>query len=102
MTIDDDSTKPFKETRETCADPIDDASATGMRVRENEIALQRAKAQPEQRKVMGADGFEYWPITECVDCGDDIPPARLELARIRCVICQSIKEKKESLHGRFC
>ncbi len=31
----------------------------------------------------------------CVDCTDDIPPERLALRRVRCVLCQGILEKRQ-------
>jgi RNA polymerase-binding transcription factor DksA len=30
----------------------------------------------------------------CVDCGDEIPPERLAIKRVRCVLCQGLLEKK--------
>lgn len=56
------------------------------------IAIQKQTAQiaPEQEKL--PDGT--WPVTECVDCGDSIHPKRLEMARVRCVHCQEIKERR--------
>lgn len=53
------------------------------------LAAQRAKAAPQQ--VPNPDGT--YPITECVDCDDEIVPDRLKLGRIRCVYCQEKLEK---------
>lgn len=89
----------FPEDDDRCTDPIDEASRTETRMRDNDVAKARAKSKPEQVQVLGKDGFMYWPITECVDCGDDIPDGRLELGRIRCVICQGKKETREKQHG---
>lgn len=30
----------------------------------------------------------------CIDCDDDIPDGRLRLNKIRCIICQEIKERR--------
>lgn len=30
----------------------------------------------------------------CIGCGDDIPEGRLALGKVRCVICQTIRERK--------
>lgn len=29
----------------------------------------------------------------CVDCGENIPQARLKLLKVRCVDCQSVRER---------
>lgn len=36
----------------------------------------------------------------CVECGEDIPPARLLLKRVRCVECQTFLEEAAALHRR--
>lgn len=94
-----------------CADPIDHACQVETRMRENDVAVARALSKPEQEQlpILGEDGrpsldedgrpLMYWPVTECVDCDDDIPPARLALGKIRCVTCQSKKELKEKQYG---
>lgn len=58
------------------------------------VAAARALSAPEQ--VQLEDGS--WPITECVDCGEDIEPVRLAMARVRCIACQTHKERKEGRH----
>lgn len=55
------------------------------------VAAVRALSVPEQTQL--EDGS--WPTTECVDCGEDIEPVRLALARVRCIYCQTLKERKE-------
>ena len=30
------------------------------------------------------------------DCGDEIPPGRLALKKIRCITCQAIREKRRA------
>lgn len=32
--------------------------------------------------------------SSCIECGDEIPEGRLALGKIRCVICQSAREKR--------
>ena len=61
------------------------------------LAMQQqvAKLAPEQVRL--ADGT--WPTTECVDCGEEIPEKRLEMARIRCVVCQEILEKRKKTYA---
>lgn len=95
-----------------CTDPIDLACQLEQRMRENDLAQARARSRPEQVQVpmIGPDGEPMrhtdgsvammWPITECVDCGDEIPEARLAHAKIRCIICQGVLETKEKLRAR--
>lgn len=82
-----------------CSDLIDQASQTESRMRENDVALARAKAAPEQVPREDKHGVLYWPVTECVDCGSDIPDGRLALAKVRCIVCQEAKEKKNKQHA---
>lgn len=89
-----------------CADLMDQASQTELRMRENDVALARAKSAPEQVQLqrLNEDGkpcsdengkpLMYWPITECVDCESDIPAGRLALAKVRCIVCQGVREKR--------
>lgn len=90
----------FPDNDDRCVDPLDQASKVEQKMREADLAAARARSAPEQEQVKDENGNLYWPITECVDCGDDIPPARLQLARIRCVYCQEKLEKGNRLHGR--
>lgn len=92
-----------------CADPIDHACLIETRLRENDLAKARHKSKPEQEQLrrkdahgqpLEGDEHLYWPITECVDCGDDIPTPRLNLAKIRCLICQEKLETKGRQYGR--
>lgn len=71
-------------------DVLDQANNLAQKLNDAHIAAARAKSKAEQ--VQNADGT--WPVTECVDCGIDIPPARLALAKIRCVHCQGDLEKR--------
>lgn len=101
----------FPENEERCADPIDQACAVEQRMRDNDLAVARALSKPEQEpmRALDLDGkpltddegmpVMVWGITECVDCDDDIPPARLALGKVRCVVCQGKLEKRRKLHG---
>ena len=55
------------------------------------LAAARAKAAPEQ--VQLPDGT--WPTVECVDCGEDIEKPRLAMGKVRCISCQTHKERKQ-------
>jgi len=44
-----------------------------------------------QEQTRNPDGS--WPTTECVDCDEPIKPARLAMGKIRCVDCQSRRER---------
>lgn len=47
------------------------------------------------RRVRNMAGRETHPDFDghtCVVCGDDIPPARLAMGKVRCVICQGAIE----------
>lgn len=89
----------FSEDDERCSDPIDEACKLEQRMTQNDVAKARALSRPEQVPTVDVDGVKTWPITECVDCDDDIPQARLELGRVRCVTCQGILERKRSMYG---
>ena len=83
------------EVLEACADILDQASNVTLASTANQIAHLSYLAAPEQ--VRNEDGT--WPVTECVDCGEEIEEGRLELAKIRCKRCQEILEKKR--RGNF-
>lgn len=46
------------------------------------------------RKAMAAETHPDFDGAHCVTCGDDMPPERLAMERIRCTPCQQAKEKK--------
>lgn len=101
----------FPEDSDRYTDPIDQACQVETRMRENDVAAARLRAAPEQvqlpvldeaGKPCHAESGEplmYWPITECEDCGDDIPPPRLALGKVRCIACQTNKEKRSKQYG---
>ena len=75
---------------ERSADILDQADEATQRFREAKEAEIRQKLKPEQ--VQNDDGT--WPHEFCVECGDDLPLGRIELGRIRCVVCQEKIERK--------
>lgn len=82
---------------ETCrfTDPLDAAShVQDLHNRRSEAAV-RAKAAPEQ--VPNPDGS--WPMTKCIDCDEELNAVRLMMGRIRCIACQTHKEKMEARRG---
>jgi len=87
------------EDQERMADPIDIASDGELRNTQEHIRRQRLLAAPEQVQQSDANGVLYWPITECNDCGEDIEPARLQMGKVRCVGCQTEKERRKKLYG---
>ena len=78
------------------ADPMDQASELETVHNATALSAARAKNKPEQEQA--PDGT--WETTECVDCGEDIEPKRLEMGRIRCFHCQNTLEKKRRMYGR--
>lgn len=88
-------TWPFSEECSHFPDPIDNAQVTADRFTTASLALARAKFIPEQTR--NEDGT--WPIVECVDCGEELTSARLLMARVRCIACQTHKEKMEKRRG---
>jgi RNA polymerase-binding transcription factor DksA len=60
--------------------------------------LQQAMNEEATARVQRAAAPETSPDFDgehCIVCGDEIPEARLMLRRIRCVLCQTAKEKRE-------
>jgi len=66
------------------------------------VAQVQARTQPE--KVRNDDGTMttqgllasgLWAVPECSVCFEDIPKARMELGRIRCIGCQTTLEKRQ-------
>lgn len=76
------------------SDPLDQASQHEERFTSSAVAAAMKKSAPEQKQVDGK-----WETTECVDCGEDIEPARLAHARVRCFACQDAKEKRGRMYG---
>lgn len=70
------------------ADDLDRAAALTQELADAAIAEARRAAAPQQ--VQCIDGS--WPNPEC-ECGEEIPPERLRLGRIRCIYCQEALER---------
>ena len=83
------------EVLEACADILDQASNVTLASTANQIAHLSYLAAPEQ--VQNEDGS--WPVTECTECGNEIPDARLNLGFIRCVACAEVAERNNRLRG---
>lgn len=88
------------QVNDRSADILDEASQLEAKtVASATAAIQKLTAPQSYRREDGTlltqgrrkDGT--WVIPECVDCEDEIHLSRLELGRIRCVVCQSIEEK---------
>lgn len=77
-------------------DPIDRAADISEEHNQDCIDAARRAAAPEQ--VRGPDGA--WSVVECVDCGEDIEPLRLEAGRVRCFSCQELKERRNRFYVR--
>ena len=58
-------------------------------------AIREAAYRVRPQQVQNADGT--WPHPECTDCDNEIPMARLQMGRIRCIYCQERIEKKVGL-----
>lgn len=86
----------FPDEAERCADLIDHACHITDMHNQRSVEAARGKSAPEQ--VRRADGS--WPVTECIDCTEELNAARLLMGRVRCIACQTAKEKLEARHGR--
>lgn len=75
------------------ADDVDIAQGVNEFHQERSLAEVRAKVAPETHPDF--DG------KHCVECEDDIPPARLALGKVRCVQCQTDKEKHDKMFVKF-
>lgn len=70
-------------------DEADMASAFQMRENANALAIVVAANRPETHPDFDGES--------CLDCGGDIPSARLAMGKIRCVACQTSIERKNKL-----
>lgn len=78
------------------ADPADNASEVEAAHNAAAETAARGKSGPEQRK----DANGNWETVLCVDCDEEIEPARLEMGRVRCFHCQSVLEKRNSMYAK--
>lgn len=74
------------------ADPIDEAAALAATLTDGAIAAARRANAPETHPDFDGE--------TCVECGEDIPPARLAMKKVRCVHCQGALEHKSKQHAR--
>lgn len=74
------------------ADPLDEATALSASLTDQAIAAARRTTAPETHPDFDGES--------CIDCGDTIPAARLALGRIRCVRCQTLKERRAAQYGK--
>lgn len=72
------------------ADDLDRAADLTQQLNDMALADVRGKARPQQ--TQNADGT--WPSPYCVECEEEIPLARLNLGRIRCIDCQQVLERR--------
>jgi RNA polymerase-binding transcription factor DksA len=72
------------------ADSLDAASELTQQRTDDAIREATYRVRPQQ--VQNLDGT--WPHPDCDDCGNEIPMARLQMGRIRCVYCQERLEKR--------
>lgn len=87
------------EDMEQCADILDQATNVTIARTESAVAHCSFLAAPEQEPVRDEEGnIVSWPITECVDCDDDLG-ARMNLGKIRCIRCQTLLEKRKAGYG---
>lgn len=79
-------------TIERHSDPFDVASDVESRARDGAISAATAKAKPQQ--VARADGT--FPVTDCIECGDEIGAERLKVASRNwyCVHCATVLERR--------
>jgi len=87
MTLDDPTDR--------LTDVIDQASEVEAKFRDK--ALEECRRRNVQEQTRNPDGS--WPTTECVDCDEPIKPARLAMGKIRCVDCQSRRERLQRLRA---
>ena len=59
-------------------------------------ALIEAQRLDSIRKCQARAGQEHDPLFDgehCVDCGDPVGGPRLRLGKVRCIECQTVKER---------
>ena len=72
------------------SDPLDHASDMEMRQRE------RAIHEVQSRLVESHPDFDG---KHCVECASKLPDLRLSMGRIRCTLCQEVRERKMKHFG---
>jgi len=69
---------------------IEHAEALQERERDEAIAARRRAIGRQSDEPRFAD----WDGVACFDCGGALPPIRLHLGRVRCVLCQQRAERR--------
>ncbi len=80
------------EPFEKVGDEVEMACQLEAQLNEQALLRHRAKLGPQSHPDF--DGHH------CVECGIDIPLARIAMYRIRCVDCESAIERLNKLRGR--
>lgn len=66
---------------------------------ERQAGIKRAQnalvPEKDRRFANGEPMFPDFDGTCCIGCGDEIPEGRLALGKVRCLICQQIKERRD-------
>ncbi len=86
--------------------PTEDANSKEKTVEENELEMAETLARVEvdhsialSRMALAPETSEDFDGVNCIDCGNEIPSARLAMKRIRCTVCQDHLERKSRLFG---
>jgi RNA polymerase-binding transcription factor DksA len=74
------------------SDPLDVASEQTLADTARGVEAVRSKTAPQAHPDFDGE--------HCLECAEPIPLARLELGRILCVDCQTLKERDDALMGR--
>jgi RNA polymerase-binding transcription factor DksA len=77
---------------ERSADALDQANEAG------ELFLEAALAK--QKDALAPETHPDFDGAHCVECNADMPKARLDLKRIRCIGCQTALEKQRNQFKR--
>lgn len=54
-------------------------------------AIKESSRALRPQQIRNDDGT--WPVTDCDECGNEIPEGRLLMGKIRCVYCQDRLER---------
>lgn len=78
-------------------DEVHDEAEIAQHLQLQELAAISRKAREMNRPESHPD----FDGETCVECGEDIPPERLRLHRVRCVDCQSFLEEEDARRRRL-
>lgn len=82
----------FPEALEHTADALDQASNVEMLERVNNIKAAQLANLPEKHHRFDGE--------HCVDCNVVIPDERLQMGKVRCVLCQADREVEAKQYSR--